>query len=409
MIRDLTEGRPFRVLLLFSLPMFFSMLFQQIYNLADSLIAGRFISEAALGAVGTCYPVTVIFIAIASGLSLGANTAAARAFGGKDWKELRQMIPTALLFMLLLSAAVMAAGLFACGPLLDLLQIPSDLREMCEVYLRIYLFGLPFLFLYNMAGSLFQALGDSRTPWRFLAAASVINVLLDLLFAAVLKMGIPGTAWGTFLAQGFSAAGSCAALLRTFRRRILPEGAGRLVRWKYAGIILKLGIPSVLQQVFISLGQLSLQSVINPYGSGAGAGRRRSCPADLRGNHPSHSCGLPSVPGTPDPPFCDGGRQPGNAGNRDAVPDGCGPVFPGLLPEEYHGRSSAGYGSHEVLYGRYLCGYSGAHFPGSPLLCPVRPWRGILGLACGLVCGHGPVGALLFLAGKEDKRFPVTP
>lgn len=272
MIRDLTEGRPFRVLLLFSLPMFFSMLFQQIYNLADSLIAGRFISEAALGAVGTCYPVTVIFIAIASGLSLGANTAAARAFGGKDWKELRQMIPTALLFMLLLSAAVMAAGLFACGPLLDLLQIPSDLREMCEVYLRIYLFGLPFLFLYNMAGSLFQALGDSRTPWRFLAAASVLNVLLDLLFAAVLNMGIPGTAWGTFLAQGFSAVGSCAALLRPFRRRILPEGAGRLVRWKYAGIILKLGIPSVLQQVFISLGQLSLQSVINPYGSGAVAG-----------------------------------------------------------------------------------------------------------------------------------------
>ena len=125
--------------------------------------------------------------------------------------------------LLLLSAAVMAAGLFACGPLLDLLQIPSDLREMCEVYLRIYLFGLPFLFLYNMAGSLFQALGDSRTPWRFLAAASVLNVLLDLLFAAVLNMGIPGTAWGTFLAQGFSAVGSCAALLRPFRRRILRE------------------------------------------------------------------------------------------------------------------------------------------------------------------------------------------
>ncbi len=276
MIRDLTQGKPAPVLLRFSMPMFFSMLFQQLYNLADSLIAGRFISEEALGAIGTCYPVTVIFIAVASGLSLGANTAVARVYGGKAWKEVGEFIPTAVWFAAGLSLAVMAAGLGACPLFMKILHLSGGLGEMCGEYLEIYILGMPFLFLYNMAGGIFQALGDSKTPWRFLAAASVINVLLDLLFVIVFQMGVPGTAWATLAAQGFSAAGSVLVLRRTYKNQILPNIPGENSRKRFCvgkvKEILKLGIPSVCQQVFISLGQMSLQSVINPYGTGAMAG-----------------------------------------------------------------------------------------------------------------------------------------
>lgn len=273
MIHDLTEGAPGRVLTSFALPMFFSMLFQQVYNLADSMIAGRYIGTNALGAVGACYPVTVIFIAIASGLSLGAGTAVAQAFGKKAANDLKRYIPTAVVFLLAVSVAVTTAGLFLYKAALAALNMPTELLPMGTVYLKIYIFGIFFLFLYNISNSIFNALGDSKTPLCFLIFSSVLNILLDILFVTVFNLGIPGIAWATFISQALASCGSVLVLMKTYIKRIKTSGENcAAFDFSFIAIILKLGIPSVFQQVFISMGQLSLQSVINLYGADTVAG-----------------------------------------------------------------------------------------------------------------------------------------
>lgn len=277
MIHDLTEGAPGRVLTSFALPMFFSMLFQQVYNLADSMIAGRYIGTNALGAVGACYPVTVIFIAIASGLSLGTGTAIAQAFGKKYFNSLKYFIPTSVIFLLIISFIITALGLLFCSPLLKFLNMPETLFNMGVNYLTVYISGVCFLFLYNICNSIFTALGDSKTPLFFLIFSSVLNIILDILFVTAFHLGIFGIAWATFISQALSAVGSSLTLLRLYTNKIFTDKISfkmikTLIDLKFIVTILKLGIPSALQQLFISAGQLSLQGVINSYGPGTVAG-----------------------------------------------------------------------------------------------------------------------------------------
>ncbi|MGN0347024.1 MAG: MATE family efflux transporter [Lachnospiraceae bacterium] len=271
MNKDLTQGKPSGVLWLFCLPLFASVIFQQLYNIADSLVAGRCISENALAAVGNSYEITLIFIAFAFGCNMGCSIVAAQYFGAKRFEEMKCVIYTTLIFGAALCLCLMVLGLSCSELLLRLIHTPQELMADSLLYLRIYILGLPFLFFYNIATGIFSALGDSKTPFFFLAASSTANVLVDILFVKCLHMGIAGVAWATFLCQGISCVLAMMVVLRRLHN-MKTERKAMLFSKKMLGRIISIAFPSFLQQSFISVGNVIIQTTINGYGPGIVAG-----------------------------------------------------------------------------------------------------------------------------------------
>lgn len=163
MNKDLTIGEPKKILWQFCLPLFGSIIFQQLYNIADSLVAGKFISENALAAVGNSYEITLIFIAFAFGCNMGCSVIVSQLFGAKDYIKLRTAVTTACIFSAVICAALMILGILGCDPLLQLIRTPEEVFGDSKLYLDIYIWGLPFVFFYNIATGIFSALGDSKT------------------------------------------------------------------------------------------------------------------------------------------------------------------------------------------------------------------------------------------------------
>ena len=271
MNKDLTVGSPSKVLWQFCLPMFGSILFQQLYNIADSLVAGKLIGENALAAVGNSYEITLIFLAFSFGCNIGGSVIVSRYFGAKDYNTMKTAISTALIGTVVLCGALMAVGLLGCRSLLVLIRTPAELMVDSAEYLDIYTLGLPFLFLYNVATGIFTALGDSRTPFLFLAGSSTANIAVDVLFVAAFDLGVAGVAWATFLCQGVSCVLSLWVVAR--RVRAVPsEGERVWFSWKMLGQIAVVAIPSILQQSFVSVGNLFIQGLVNSFGSAVIAG-----------------------------------------------------------------------------------------------------------------------------------------
>lgn len=271
MNKDLTVGRPETVLWRFCLPLFGSILFQQLYNIADSLVAGKFIGEEALASVGNSYEVTLIFLAFAFGCNMGCSVVVSQLFGAREYGKMKTAVSTACIASAVLCAALMLAGVWGCGGLLRLINTPEEAFAGSRVYLDIYIWGLPFVFFYNIATGVFSALGDSRTPFLFLAASSTSNIAVDILFVTAFEMGVAGVAWATFLCQGVScllAVGAVFARLRRIDCEERPRAFSLLLLRKIAVI----AVPSILQQSFISVGNIVIQGVINGFGTGVMAG-----------------------------------------------------------------------------------------------------------------------------------------
>ncbi len=270
MNKDLTVGNPQTVLWKFCLPLFGSVIFQQLYNIADSFVAGKFIGEDALAAVGNSYEITLIFLAFAFGCNMGCSVIASQLFGAKDFKKLKTAITTACIFSGIVCLLLMLIGILGCGPLLFLIQTPDEVFLDSKLYLDIYILGLPFVFFYNIATGIFSALGDSKTPFYFLAASSVANIAVDILFVKTFQMGVSGVAWATFLCQGVS----CVLAVFTIYKRLLKIQCHKSALFDM--LLLKkialIAIPSILQQSFISIGNIFIQSVINGFGSSVMAG-----------------------------------------------------------------------------------------------------------------------------------------
>lgn len=271
MITDMTVGSPVKVLWKFSIPMLISAVFQQIYNIADSVIAGQFAGENALAAVGASYPITMIFMAIAMGCNIGCSVIISQLFGGKQNKLMKTAIYTTFISCGVLSVVLTLLGILLCSSLMTLLQTPLNIFEDSALYLRIYIFGLVFLFLYNICTGIFNALGDSKTPLYFLIGSSIGNIILDLVFVAVFKMGVSGVAWATFIAQGVSAILAIITLIKRVRK-IETQEKPELFSISMLKKISLIAIPSILQQSFISVGNLFVQTIINSYGSSVIAG-----------------------------------------------------------------------------------------------------------------------------------------
>ena len=268
---DLTQGKSHRVLLRYILPLFLSVVFQQIYTIADSIVAGRFIGEEALAAVGNSYEITLVLLAFAFGCNMGASIVTAKNFGAKTYVEMKGAINTSYLATLAVVVVLTAVGFGVARPLLSLFHTPSEILPDSLAYLYIYLGGLIFLFVYNVSTGIFAALGDSVRPFLFLVISSVANVLLDILFVAVFEMGVRGVAWATFLCQGVSAVAAFTAL-RLQLRKIRTEEKPRLFSKGALRDFLLVGVPSTLQQSFISVGNIALQGLINTFGTSTIAG-----------------------------------------------------------------------------------------------------------------------------------------
>lgn len=271
MNKDLTVGKSRTVLWRFCLPLFGSILFQQLYNIADSFVAGKFVGENALAAVGNSYEITLIFIAFAFGCNIGCSVIVSQLFGAKRLSELKTAVYTTLIAGGVLCAALMAVGALFCPQLLRLMHTPENVFADSKLYLDIYILGLPFVFYYNIATGIFSALGDSKTPFWFLACSSLSNIAMDILFVTAFKMGVAGVAWATFLCQGVSCVLAVVFVFLRFRK-IQTDTRPKVFSWQLLGKIASVAVPSILQQSFISVGNILIQGIINSFGSAVMAG-----------------------------------------------------------------------------------------------------------------------------------------
>ena len=270
---NMLTDSPGKSLFFFALPMIFGNLFQQFYNMVDSVIVGQFVGEDALAAVGASYSLTTVFIMIAIGGGIGASVITSQYLGAEQYGKMKTSVYTALFSFAAVSILLGIFGFGMCGRILRGLHTPENIVQDAILYLRIYFIGMPFLFMYNILSSVFNALGNSRTPLYLLIFSSVLNVFLDLFMVLVCGMGVAGVAAATVMAQGISAVISFLLLIKTLKKYDLVQGekiSGYSV--SMLGSMVKIAIPSMLQQSIVSIGMLFVQSVVNGFGSSVLAG-----------------------------------------------------------------------------------------------------------------------------------------
>ena len=271
MNKDLTVGKPSTVLWKFCLPLFGSIIFQQLYNIADSWVAGKFVSQNALAAVGNSYEITLIFIAFAFGCNMGCSVVVSQLFGAKEYGKMKTAVYTSMITSGVTCIALMLVGLLGCDALLRLINTPEEVFADSKLYLDIYVWGLPFVFFYNIATGIFSALGDSKTPFIFLAISSVSNIFMDIFFVTAFQMGVAGVAWATFLCQGVSCVLAVVVVLKRLKK-IPTEGEVQIFSGQLLKRIVAIAVPSTLQQSFISVGNIIIQGIINGFGTDVMAG-----------------------------------------------------------------------------------------------------------------------------------------
>lgn len=270
---DMLTDSPGKSLIYFAIPIILGNLFQQFYNMTDSIIVGRFVGENALAAVGASYSLTTVFIMIAIGSGMGASVLISQFMGAKEYYKMKTSVYTALISFLIVSVIMLIFGLLMKERLLIQLNTPANILSDSVLYLKIYFIGLPFLFMYNVLSAVFNALGKSQIPLYLLIFSSVLNILLDLYFVISLNLGVAGVAIATVIAQGISAAASFTILMRTLKSyNDLNEKEVQIYNFSMLKKMVYIAVPSILQQSIVSIGMLLVQSVVNTYGSSVLAG-----------------------------------------------------------------------------------------------------------------------------------------
>ena len=259
----LITDAPLKALTVFAMPMILGSFFQQVYNMADSIIVGQFVGSSALAAVGACAALTNVFICVALGAGVGAGVLVSRYFGARDYGKMKTIVSTSLISFLVLSILLGVFGFCFSHSMMNLLQTPADILDEAVLYLRIYFLGFPFLFMYNILSTMFTSIGESKI------FSSVLNIIMDLWMVAGLGLGVLGAAIATLIAQGISAVFS---LLILFYRMSRYKSYFKWFDRKELCSMLKIAVPSVLQQSTVSIGMMIVQAVVNPFGTQALAG-----------------------------------------------------------------------------------------------------------------------------------------
>ncbi len=261
---NMSEGNTSRILLSFTLPMIAGNIFQQLYNVVDSIIVGRYVGFDALAAVGASFPVVFMLIAVVMGLTMGCSTVISQLFGAGEHARMRRAVFTSLVFLAATAVVCTGLGLLISQPMLRLLQTPVDIFARCVEYLNIFFIGTIFLFLYNGLSAILRALGDSKSPLYFLIIAALVNIVLDYVFVVYFNMGVGGVAWATIIAQAISVILCIWYILR--RVAILRfEKTDLVFDRQLLSTMMRYAIPSTLQQFIVSFGMLAIQGLVNSY------------------------------------------------------------------------------------------------------------------------------------------------
>jgi len=271
MTNNLTQGKPSKVLFFFALPMLLGNIFQQLYNLADSIIVGKFNGSDALAAVGGTFPITFLAIGIATGASTGCSIIISHAFGAGDRKKVLTGISTAIISVSSIGLFIFISSFVFLKPLLKFLNTPEQIFDASYSYLRIVFMGCFFLFLYNCLTAVFNALGDSKTPLKFLMFSTLINIVLDLLFVVKFNMGTDGAGYATLISQSLSAISLFVYFLRKVKD-IKADETPKMFDKIIAKEMFLFAIPSIIQQTMVSIGMMAVQGLVNSYGKDMVAG-----------------------------------------------------------------------------------------------------------------------------------------
>lgn len=298
MTRDLTRGNPSHVIVQFAIPILLGLVLQQVYNLVDTMIVGKFVGLDALGGVGSTGALNFMVLGSCIGLCMGFGIPAANAFGAGEYAQLRRYVANSIYLCAISAAVVMAAVLVFCRGILTAMHTTPETFSYAYDYIYRIFWGIPFVMLYNMTASMIRAVGDSKSPVLFLAVAAGINVVLDLVFILVFHMGVAGAAWATDLSQGISG-GMCLLYIKK-KLPIFHFQPGELqLRKREALHLLANGFPMALQYFITAIGSITLQAAINTLGTtyvnalaaGSKINQMLCCPTDALGTAMATYCG----------------------------------------------------------------------------------------------------------------------
>lgn len=265
-MKDLTTGSEVKVILKFTIPILIGNMFQQLYNTIDSIIVGKFLGTNALASVSASFNIMLVILLVVTGLTLGTNILIAKYYGAKDIEKVKKTIDTAYVFSFVLSIIITTLGLLNSNSILVFFKVPTGIIPTAKIYLNILLIGTTSSFYYNTVSSILRGIGDSKTPLYFLMFSTVLNIILDLIFIIIFKLGVFGAALATVISQTVSFIGSFIYL-----NKIHPQFKFNIRNIDFDKDIfrlsLKIGFPSALQKLLITGGFIVIQILINGYGA----------------------------------------------------------------------------------------------------------------------------------------------
>ena len=271
MLNDLTVGKPSKIILQFSLPLLLSTALQQVYNIADSVIVGQLTGSHGLAAIGAPYPITLFFVAVATGASMGCSVVISQLFGAKKMEELKTSVYTAVLALSVLGVLLAGAGMALAGPLMRLLNAREDIFADAVSYLRIYALGVIPMMVYNTANAIFTGLGDSKRPLYFLMLSSLLNIVLDYIAVGPMGLGVAGAAWATAFSQAVAAVLSAVIILRKVSA-LHTEAKPKVFDTAMLARMARIGLPAIFQQASVAFAHTIVQSLVNTFDTAVVAG-----------------------------------------------------------------------------------------------------------------------------------------
>lgn len=291
MTRDMTKGEPLRLIVSYSIPLLIGNIFQQLYNLVDTLIVGRYVSMEALAAVGSTGSMNFLVIGFATGLTSGFSVVIAQRFGAKDEKLVRNSIAISTVLCVIFTILVTLISVWAAMPLLKLINTPDDIIQDAYRYIVIIYAGIAATMLYNMLACILRALGDSRTPLYFLILASLLNIALDFLFILGFDMGVAGAGIATVLSQAVSGV-LCLFYMKRYYPMLRLQKKDWSMNRKFVLQHLHIGLPMAFQFSITAIGAIVLQGAINIFGSAKIAGYTAAARVENLINAPSVTIGV---------------------------------------------------------------------------------------------------------------------
>jgi len=267
MTRNMTEGNPLKIILLFSIPVLIGNLFQQFYSMVDTIIVGRYLGEEALAAVGSTGCIIFLVLGFANGIAQGFGVMVSHAYGAKDHKLLKHYVALSLILTVIISTVLTAITILGSKQLLIWMNTPANIFEMANDYIQVIYTGIILTMAYNVAAGILRGIGDSKTPLYFLILSSFLNIFLDILLIVTIPLGTAGAAYATVISQGVSA---ILCFIYMFRRFDILKIKRDDIYMDIGGIakMLSIGVPMALNYSVTAIGIMVFQSAVNVFGSG---------------------------------------------------------------------------------------------------------------------------------------------